>query len=150
MEAKIVSRPAFTVVGLKYHGKNEHNEIPQMWREFGPRMREIKHIVNPHVAYGVAGNYDEDSGEFDYVAGFEVDSVADMPEGMASWEVPEQTYAVFPCTLPTLHETFQYAYKTWLPQSGRQRAEGPEFELYDEKFDPEDASSEMYVYIPVK
>ena len=150
MEPKIVSRPAFTVVGMKYRGKNENNEIPQMWREFGPRECEIKHMAQPHVAYGVCGNYDEGSGEFDYVAGFGVDSLADMPEGMVSWEVPEQIYAVFTCTLPTLGETFEYAYKTWLPESGYERADGPEFELYDESFDPEDKSSQMTVYIPVK
>jgi hypothetical protein len=30
MKPKIVSRAAFTVVGMKYHGKNENNEIPQL------------------------------------------------------------------------------------------------------------------------
>jgi len=150
MEPKIVSRPAFTVVGLKYRGKNENNEIPQMWSEFMPRVHEIKHMVEPHVAYGVCGNMDEDSGEFDYVAGFEVDSAADVPKGMVSWDIPAQTYAVFTCTLPTLGQTFQYAYKTWLPQSGYRCADSPEFELYDERFDPQDESSPMTVYIPVK
>lgn len=150
MEPKIVTRPGFTVVGMLYHGKNEKGEIPQMWGQFIPRVDEIKHKVNPHVAYGVIGNFDESSGEFDYVAGLEVESIAGIPEGMVSWEVPEQTYAVFTCTLPTLMEAFQHAYKTWLPQSGYSRAGGPEFELYDENFDPEDESSEMYIYIPIE
>ncbi|MGD2179429.1 MAG: GyrI-like domain-containing protein, partial [Anaerolineae bacterium] len=85
MEPNIVTQSAFTVVGMKYRGKNEQNEIPEMWEEFGPRMREIKHVVNPHIAYGVMHNYDEESGEFDYVAGFEVSSIAEVPEGMVSW-----------------------------------------------------------------
>jgi len=150
MEPKIATRPAFTIVGMLYRGKNEKGEIPQMWDEFISRADEIKRKVNPHVAYGVIDNFDMRSGEFDYVAGFEVESIADIPEGMVSWEVPEGTYAVFTCTLPTLMEAFQYAYKTWLPQSGYSRADGPEFELYDENFDPEDESSEMYIYIPIK
>ncbi len=149
MEPKIVSRSAFTVVGMKYRGKNEHNEIPQMWDAFGPRMDEIKRKVTRHVAYGVMGNLDEATGEFDYVAGFEVDSTEDIPEGMVSWDVPEQTYAAFTCTLPTIGEAFQYAYKTWLPQSGRQATGGPDFELYDEKFNPQDPNSEMYIYIAI-
>lgn len=148
MEPKIISKPAFTVVGVKYHGKNEKDEIPQMWQAFGPRVCEIKHVAAPHVAYGVCDSPDE-SGKFNYVAGFEVSSTADIPQGMVSWEVPENTYAVFTCTLPTLHETFQHI-ETWLPQSDYQRAPGPEFELYDENFDPEDPSSEMYIYVPVK
>lgn len=147
MEPEIKSRPAFTVVGMKYRGKNEKNEVPQLWDKFVPRMKEIKHVVGP--AYGVMDNYDEKSGEFDYVAGLEVDSTADILEGMVSMDVPEQAYAVFTCTLPTLFEAFQYVYKKWLPQSGYKRAEGPEFELYDENFNPEDETSKMYIYIPV-
>jgi len=148
MEPEIKSSPAFTVVGMKYRGKNEKNEIPQLWGEFGPRMNEIKHIVGP--AYGVMDNYDEKSGEFDYIAGIGVDSTADIPSGMVSVDIPEQTYAVFTCTLPTLGKTFGYAYKTWLPQSGYQRTGGPEFELYDRNFNPEDENSEICIYIPVK
>jgi AraC family transcriptional regulator len=150
MEPKIISRPAFTVVGLKYHGKNENNEIPHMWGEFAPRVSEIRHMVSPHVAYGISDNMDDDSGEFDYVAGFEVGSVAEIPGGMVSWDVPENIYAVFACTLPTLHKTFHHVYETWLPNFGYQRTDGPEFELYDESFDAEDPNSEMYIYIPIK
>ena len=148
MEPELKSKPAFTVVGMKYRGKNENNEVPQLWARFQSRMREIKHIAGP--AYGVMDNYDEKTGEFDYVAGFEVDSAADIPEGMVSVAVPEQTYAVFTCTLLTLAKTFEYSYKTWLPQSGYQRLSGPEFELYDESFNLIDETSKMYVYIPVQ
>ena len=150
MEPKIIKGAAFTVVGMKYHGKNENNEIPQLWGEFGPRMGEIKQVANPHVAYGVCDNFDKGSSEFDYIAGFEVGSTDEIPEGMVSWDIPAGQYAVFTCTLPTLGEAYQYAYHTWLLQSGYQRAPGPEFELYDESFDPRDPSSEMDVYIPIK
>jgi AraC family transcriptional regulator len=150
VEPKIVNRGAFTIVGMKYHGKNENNEIPQLWGEFGPRMGEIKQVANLHVAYGVCDNFDMSSGEFDYIAGFEVGSTAEIPESMVSLDIPAGKYAVFTCTLPTLGETYQYAYHTWLPQSGYQRAPGPEFELYDESFDLKDPSSKMDVYIPIK
>jgi AraC family transcriptional regulator len=149
MEPKIVTKPAFTVVGTLYHGKNQNNEIPQMWEEFLPRVKEIKHMVAPPLAYGVCGSLDDD-GEFDYVAGFEVDSVAGIPQGMVSWEVPEQSYAVFPCTLKTIHETYQYAFKSWLPESDYQAGDGPDFEFYDENFNPEEEDPELYIYVPVK
>ena len=150
MEPKIVSREAFTVVGQKYRGKNEDNEIPQIWQAFMPRVPEIGHIVNPHVAYGICGNMDVDSGEFDYVAGFEVSNAEAVPEGLVSWEVPAAKYAVFSTTLPKIGETFEYAYKTWLPQSGYQPAGGPDVELYDEQFDPQDPNSKFDIYIPIK
>ncbi len=150
MEPKISNRPAFTVVGMKYRGKNENKEIPQLWQKFKPRMDEVKHKVNPHVCYGVMDNFDMKSGEFDYVAGFEVKSTADVPEDMVCWEVPEQTYAVFPCTLPNIVEAFRHVCKEWLPQSGYQRTDGPEFELYDENFQPDEGKLDMYIYIPIK
>jgi len=149
MEPKIISRGAFRVVGMKYRGKNENNEIPQLWTKFMPKTSEIKHIANPNIAYGVMDNFDKESGDFDYIAGFEVDSITNIPAGMVSWDVPAQTYAVFTCTLPTLIKAFHHVYKTWLPQSGYQRADGPDFELYDENFDHKDENSKMFIYIPV-
>ena len=149
-EPKITSKPAFTVIGMKYRGKNEQEEIPQLWGKFMERESEINDRVNPRVCFGVEDNFDKTSGEFDYVAAFEVSSDADVPEGMVKWEVPDRTYAVFTCTLPTIREAYDTAYKSWLPQSGYQRAEGPEFELYDQDFEARDPTSKMYLYIPLK
>ena len=150
MEPRIVDKLAFTVVGMKCRGTIENNQIPGLWQEFGPRMAEIKGVVSPNVAYGVTLGMDEKSGEFDYVAGMAVTSADDVPDGMVSCEVPEQKYAVFTGTLPTVGQTYQYIYHDWLPQSGYQRTVGPEFELYDENFDPADDSSQMDIYIPIQ
>jgi len=149
MEPRIVSLPAFTVVGAKYHGKNENDEIKQMWDDFGPRMGEIRHVVNREVCYGVCANADEQTQEFDYFAGFEVDSTGDLPKGMVSFEVPAATYAVFPTTLPGIGATFDHAYHTWLPQSGYQVTGGPDLELYGEEFDPRDPESTFEIFIPI-
>ncbi len=150
MEPKIVNRSAFTVVGMKYRGKNENNEIPQMWQALGPRVSEIKNISDDHVAYGISANMDSETGEFDYVAGFEVSSAEEVPAGMVRFEVPGGRYAVFSTTLPKIGETFQQAYHAWLPQSGYQPAGTAEFELYDEHFDPQDPDSKFDLYIPIK
>jgi AraC family transcriptional regulator len=64
--------------------------------------------------------------------------------------VPEGKYAVFTCTLKTIHEAYQYAFQTWLPGSGYQRADGPDFEYYDADFDPDAGHPELYIYIPIK
>ena len=150
MEPRIESRAAFRVVGMKYRGKNEQNEIPLLWREFGSRVAEVQNRMEAHTTYGVMGNYVEDTGEFDYVAGINVSTDADIPEGMVSWDVPAQTYAVFSSTLPTIGNTLEHIHRTWLPASGYRQAEGPALELYDEEFDPENPDSLMYIYIPVE
>jgi len=92
----------------------------------------------------------DSEGVFDYVAGFEVYSTDDIPEGMVVWEIPEQKYAVFPCTLKTIGEAYQHALQTWLPQSDYQRGDGPDFELYDRSFNPKDEGSLLYIYVPIK
>jgi AraC family transcriptional regulator len=149
MEPKIINRTAFTVVGMHVHGKNEQNEIPRLWQVLGPRVEEIKNMVPASPAYGISANMDTATGEFDYVAGFEVSSVEGIPEGMVSWTIPGGKYAVFTCTLPTLGDTFRHAYQTWMPQAGYRPAGSPEFEVYDEHFDPQVPESEFEVYIPI-
>jgi predicted transcriptional regulator YdeE/DNA-binding transcriptional MerR regulator len=149
VEPKIVHREAFTAVGMEYQGKNENNEIKDMWDVFGPRMGEIKHPNWRWGSYGICRDMPEEEG-LRYLAGVEVDRVEDVPNGMTVWTVPEQTYAVFPCTLPTLHDAYRYAFEEWLPQSAYQRADGPDFELYTEEFDPQDPASTMYIYVPIE
>lgn len=150
MQPTIVNRPAFTVVGMKYRGNNQHNEIPQLWATFGPHMHEIKHLVHPEVFYGVEGNYIEATGEFDYIAGREVSNATEVVKGMTVVNIPAQTYAVFPCTLRTIQQTMQMIATSWLPTSGYRRVDGPEFEFYDESFEAGNDNSPMYIYVPVE
>jgi predicted transcriptional regulator YdeE len=147
MEPKIVTKPAFTVVGMEYVGMNKQNEIKDMWDEFVPRRGEIKHADYSWGTYGIClGEATEESPW--YLAGVEVSLVEDVPEDMVVWEVPEQTYAVFACTLPTLHEAYRHAFEDWMPRSGYERVDGPDFELYTEEFEP--TESRMYIYVPIK
>ena len=148
MGIKIISRPAFTVAGMPYIGKNENSEITQMWDQFLPRSGEIENRLDPQECYGVCGDMEED-GRFHYLAGYQVKPGSDLPDNMENWDVPEQTYAVFPCTLQTLHETYNYAFQTWLPESEYEHVKGPDFEFYDKDFNPAEGTG-LYIYIPVK
>jgi AraC family transcriptional regulator len=150
MEPRIVSKPGFMVVGVKYRGKNENQEIPDLWSEFGARFNDFKHRTEEETAYGVMDNFDHASGEFDYVAAVSISSTEDQPRDLTLWDIPAQTYAVFATTLPKVKETFDAIYGGWLPESDYQRPPGPEFELYDEGFDPKDPESQFDIYIPVK
>lgn len=146
----ITSRPAFTIIGLLYRGKNENNEIPQLWEALFPdRTAEIQHKVNPRIAYGAMDNFDRETGEFDYVAGYEVSDASDIPDGMVCWHIPAQTYAVFKGTLPKIMEMYDFAFRQWLPASGYHQADGPEYELYDEDFNPSEGKLDLYLYVPI-
>jgi len=159
VESLILTRKALTVVGLKYRGKKRQGEVRQLWRRFALRAVEIRHQVSGG-SYGVMGhyerpfggmgNYDPSCGEFDYLAGVEVDSVADMPAGMESWEIPKHRYAVFVFPFRDIGQAYRYIYQEWLPASDHQLAEAPEFEFYPATFDPDDGSSEMFLYVPIE
>jgi AraC family transcriptional regulator len=151
MEPQIVKKPAMTLVGLQLHGKLEGMDIKSLWTGFGPRMAEIKG-GDPNICYGAMDHYSEATGEFDYLSACEARSAAAapaVPDGMVSWNIPTQTYAVFPSTLPQIGERWTEAYQQWLPRSGYQRAVGPEFELYDEKFNPQDPAAVLYICVPI-
>jgi AraC family transcriptional regulator len=150
LEAKIETRLGFTVVGVKYRGKNENEEIPRLWDMFWPRHAEIQERTASHEAYGVLDNFDVERGDFDYIAGVAVERELDPPAGMTLKHIPAQTYAVFECTLPTLMETFREINEVWFPNSTVRRASGPEFELYDERFDPSNGKFVMSICIPVQ
>jgi len=149
MEPKIVHLPVFTVVGLKYRGKNEQNEIPQLWSRWVPRIGEIQHRTSDLATYGVMSNYDEATGEFDYVASLSVERAADLPAGMVGVEVPAAQYAVLDCTLPTIGAAYGQLY-AWVAQSKYERAPTPDFEYYGSDFNPADPSSVMSLYLPIK
>ena len=149
MEPKIVHLPAFTVVGMQYRGKNEQNEIPQMWGRFVPRIGEIQHRADNGATYGVMYGYDEASGAFDYVASLQVTQAADLPAGMVAVEVPAALYAVVDCTLPVIGQTYQQL-QAWIAESEHARAGTPDFELYPPSFNPGDPNSIMSIYIPIE
>lgn len=153
MQPRIETRPAFLAVGTLYVGDNANQEIKEMWaNQFNPRAAEIKHVCNDREAFGIC--WCEDSlpqGHFKYLAAFEVDREADVPEGMTLLKVPEQTYAVFTHRggLDGLQATFRYIYEEWLPASGYRRSAGPDIEVYDEDFKDFAPDSVLYLWIPV-
>ncbi len=152
IEPKIVTKPAFLVVGMQYVGKNENQEISQMWGRFNPRVPEVKNIIGGN-AYGVCDMVEvAEEGAFEYVAGFEVSRIEDLPEGMIAFMVPEQKYAVFEHwgSLAALRNTYEYIHQVGLSKSGYHHAKGPELEVYDDKFKDFSPDSVFYIYIPIE
>ena len=103
------------------------------------------------IAYGVCCNGD-DAGNFDYIAGVEVDDFSDLPREFARVRIPEQKYAVFTHAehISTIRRTINTIWNHWLPISGRKAADVPSFERYDENFDPATGNGGLEVWVPVK
>jgi AraC family transcriptional regulator len=153
MEPKFVTKEAFKVVGMSYIGKNENQEIPQLWEVFNIRMKEVK-SAEP-CCYGTCFGDVEGAAEdeFEYVACVAVEGTPDIPEGMVMREIPAHKYAVFTHhgSLKTLHDTYQYIYNTWLPQSGYELDGKFDMEMYDDDFNMDVwDNSKFYIYVAVK
>ncbi|MNC77029.1 Bacterial transcription activator, effector binding domain [compost metagenome] len=75
-----------------------------------------------------------------------------MPDTYRWVEVLPQQYVVFEHkgSLDTLPQTFQYIHGTWLPQSGRELLNAPEFERYSEDFNPKLNTGTLELWLPLK
>ena len=103
-------------------------------------------------SYGVCCNSD-DFGNFDYIAGVEVSDFSDLPREFARVRIPEQRYAVFTDdqSISTDPPHRQHDLEShWLPVSGFWAADAPNFERYDEKFDPLTGNGGLEIWIPVR
>jgi len=149
-KVRIEQKQAFLVAGLRYEGKNEHGEIPAMWDLFLPRAGELVTDTGHLVAYGVARalpNYA--AGDvYEYLAGVEVASLANLPPGMVGWKIPALTYAVVPAhDVPGIGPASNYFYE-WIAHSQEYNTgEGLTIEYYPETFGQDMI---LYLYFPVK
>ncbi|MDT8381453.1 MAG: GyrI-like domain-containing protein [Brevefilum sp.] len=156
MEPKIITKDGFTLVGLRYFGKNEHMEIPQLWETFNQRKNELGGLPNEtgDAAIGLCITPEGEpvDGAFEYVAGLPVSEAEDVPQDFVVRHVPEYTYAVFAHKgdLPSLGKTYEYIYQTWLPQSGYKLAAKIDFEYYDSDFKDFSPDSVFYIYLPIE
>jgi predicted transcriptional regulator YdeE len=154
-------KDAFKIVGVERYTENGIPSIQEAWSEFTKRSEEIKRISTPRVCYGFE-DYSRDFvmnspgfPKYYYLAAWEVDKIADVPEGMKSKEVPAADYAMFTHrgSISALPKVFAYIYGEWMPASGY--AMDPkvqaDFERYTEKMtDMENAVVEIWVPVVKK
>ena len=154
MEPHIIDKPDFKVVGLPGEFSQDTNHrIPALWKAFWQRHKEIKNPVGKHC-YGMCIGMDDD--RFTYLAALEVGVLNGVPESMCGYDIPARTYAVFTVPLAgkdpigkEIGRANRFIWKTWLPESGYRFARAPDFEYYDQRFDPKTLSGEIDLYIPV-
>ena len=85
------------------------------------------------------------------MAAVEVSSSEELGD-LEHYQVPAAEYAVFTHegSLDHIGETMNYIFGEWLEASGRELAGTPDFERYDERFNPEIGTGEMEIWVPIK
>lgn len=156
MEVKIIEKEAMKVIGMDVVTTQKNNKIPQLWDNFNKRFHEIENIAVKNACLGVCPyvemqDFNEDS-EFRYIAGAIVKDFSKVPDGMVTYDMPAQKYAVVTHkgTLDKLQETYQYIYAEWLKNSEFEFCPSAEFEWYDERFKFGSEDSELDLYIPIR
>ena len=142
---------AILVAGLGERYNHENGAgIPNQWQRFHQAVANIPHRKGK-AAYGVCCNGD-DAGNFDYIAGVEVSDFSDLPREFSRVRIPEQRYAVFAHKdhISTIRRSVNTIWNHWLPASGLKVADAPNFERYDENFDPLTGDGGLEIWVPVK
>ncbi len=124
--------------------------IPGLWHRFHQHVQAFPGRIGK-VAYGVCCNGD-DAGNFDYIAGVEVADFSDLPREFSRVRIPAQRYAVFTHGdhVSTVRRTVNTIWNHWLPASGHLVADAPNFERYDETFDPITGNGGFEIWVPIK
>lgn len=127
-----------------------NNGIPALWQDFAAFMGKVPGQVG-RIAYGVCCNPDGEGG-FEYIAGVEVDTLEGLPEDFRSVELAPRHYAVFEHNghISGIAQTTRAIWQEWLPASAHEAADAPEFERYDERFDPLGGHGVMEIWLPLK
>jgi AraC family transcriptional regulator len=136
-------------LGERYTAETCAN-IPAQWQRFAPHIGHIPGQVG-RTAYGVICNTD-DAGNTEYISGVEVADFSRLPAEFARLRIPEHRYAVFAHRdhIAAIRRTWFTIWNKWLPESGHQVAEAPEFERYGEEFDPRTGTGGLEIWIPIQ
>lgn len=129
-----------------------------LWRSFMPERKNIKNTLNTDLyslnIYEDIHEYTDFSPEkeFEKWAAVEVADFDNVPENMEIYTLKAGLYAVFihKGDITTFAKTFDYIYKTWLPNSDYVLDNRVHFEILGEKYKNNDPESEEEIWIPIK
>ena len=124
--------------------------IPGQWQKFSAYLGKIPGQVGS-TAYGVCSAFDSE-GCFDYLCGVEIRDAAGLPPELARLRLPAQRYAVFAHRdhISSISRTWDAIMSQWLPKSGIEALNAPQFEKYTEAFDPRTGLGGLEIWIPIR
>jgi len=153
---ELVTKPAFRVAGpARRMDEASKAEIPQLWSVLMGAL-PFKGQTSSWATYGVVSSLDKSDGTFQYLAGVGIEPDCVPPPGFTTMEIPAATYAVFRITLngsalhPQVKQAMAQIWGELIPASGVKVIDGPDFELYDGRFDPLKAGSVIDFHVPVQ
>lgn len=153
---ELVTLPAFHVAGpARRFDESTMAQIPQLWSALVGALPLAGQVASWNT-YGVVSCADKAEGTFQYVAGVGVEAGSLPPAGFTMLRIETATYLVFRITLngtalhPQVKDAMAAIWGTLIPASGLQLADGPDFEMYDGRFDPQRPGAVIDFHVPVR
>jgi AraC family transcriptional regulator len=134
----------------RYSAETAPAGIPAQWRRFAALLHRVPGRVGD-VTYGVRCNAD-DHGNLDYVCAVQVADLHKLPAEFYRLRIAPQRYAVFThrANVAEVRRSFHTIWNRWLPQSGCETVDAPDFERYDASFDPGSGEGGLEIWVPVR
>jgi AraC family transcriptional regulator len=125
-------------------------DIPRQWDDFLNLGKLPGQVAT--TAYGAICGGDPETQTMEYMCAVEVASFDPLPKNIGRMRVPPVRYAVFlhAGNVATLQSTWKQIFSVWLPSSGLQSAQTPDFELYGERFDAATGDGGVEIWLGVK
>lgn len=161
LEPTITTRPELHLVGLRaelpspFVSTERPNlmSLQPVWHRFFPLLDTIPFKKqNSFIGFIESESGTNEDETFMYLAACEVEKASEVSLPLSTLVVPSQTYAVFTNVgggSSTIH-LVDYIYGSWLPQSGRKRAPGCDFETFDQTFRFMNANSTSFYHLPLE
>lgn len=155
MEPTFQTLDAITLCGVArtFTGATRH-QIPDLWMEAVPKIFALEGRQGD-TTYGACIGMNTKEGDdygFVYMAAVEVGPTAAEVEGMTTVVAPAGRYAVytFDDHISKFSEFVDAVWRDLFPTSGLTRRSAPDFERYDERWDPETGMGPVDYFIPVE
>src|SRR4030042_3890083 len=156
---KILEKNSFKIIGKELIVSTENGEnfklIPKFWEKcmedgtldiLGKIKNKPKETA--HACLGLCMDFknQDNKNYFSYLICVEVNDFSFIPVGMETRTIPKQKYAVFTAKgkMPeSIQKTTKEINQSWFPKSGYERADGADFELYDERSNENNDNTEV-------
>ena len=123
--------------------------IPAQWQRLF--LQHAAALPKRRTAFGVFCNSD-DEGSFEYIAGVDVPGFGGLDPALSILRLPAREYVVATHRghISDIRRTWQAFVGDWLPRSGLQLADAPEFEKYGADFDDSRGIGEVEIWLPLQ
>ncbi|WP_440119000.1 GyrI-like domain-containing protein [Paenibacillus sp. QZ-Y1] len=158
METKVITLPAFHVIGYKVEATVEAFESglgKSCYHKLVERKHEIQHRKNENIMliqiYPMSEDFNAKVDKFTHLIGYEVSNLGVVPSEMISHRVPDSDYVT--CTHQgyesEIGDTYDYVYGQWIYLTGH-APKDYDFEIWDERYQPESPSNEIDIFVALQ